>query len=176
MGEVHAADGVAVRLRADQPRPADFPARASLAGHDDGLIENALGEFFEELVADVAAAARVERGHQGDRLCRILGCLRGNGQEAEARREERNKLFMSTSNRCSGGKLQGVVRDSALQEGFHGLHGRGDDAGRFAFVGGDLRNVQPMSGEVADGKADFQNRAPSQGTARLPRRRNPPVP
>ena len=46
MGQIHAADGVTVRLCADQPCPADFPARASLVGHDDGLIENALGEFF----------------------------------------------------------------------------------------------------------------------------------
>ena len=93
MGEVHAADGVAVRLRADQPRPADFPARAGLVGYDDGLIKNTFGEFFEEPVADVAAAARIERGHQGDRLCRILGCLRGNGQEAEGQERGKEQAF-----------------------------------------------------------------------------------
>ena len=68
MGEIHAADGVAVRLRADQPRPADFPARAGLVGYDDGLRDDTFGEFLDEPMAQVAAAARVECGHEHDRL------------------------------------------------------------------------------------------------------------
>ena len=56
MGRIHAADIVPVRLRADQPRPADFPARAGLVGYDDGLRDDTFGEFLDEPMAQVVAA------------------------------------------------------------------------------------------------------------------------
>ena len=114
MRQIHAADGVPVRLCADQPRPADFPARTGLVGYDDGLIENALGEFFKEPVADVAAAARIERGHQGDRLCRILGSLCGNRQEAQRQKRGKEQAFHIYLQQVFRWQLQGVVRDSAF--------------------------------------------------------------
>ena len=87
MGEIHAADIVPVRLRADQPRPADFPARAGLVGYDDGLRDDTFGEFLDEPMAQVAAAARVECGHEHDRL----GGVFRHRREREAKTDPQSK-------------------------------------------------------------------------------------
>ena len=87
MGQIHAADIVPVRLRTDQPRPADFPARASLVGHDDGLRDDTLGEFLDEPMAQVAASARVECGHEHDRFGGVFRHCR----EREAKADPQSK-------------------------------------------------------------------------------------
>ena len=72
-------------------------------------------------MADVAAATRIERGHQG-RLCR-LGCLRER-PEAEGQRERKGTSFLSTSNRCSGGSYRALSGIQLCRKA-SGLHGRG---------------------------------------------------
>ena len=91
---------VPVRLCADEPRPADFPARARLVGHDDGLGDDPLGEFLDEPLAQVAAAARIECGHEHDLLAGYSRQRRKRGHKQIPRRATKHRIFHS---RLKGG-------------------------------------------------------------------------